>query len=44
MNGMAYGRDLEVVHRLKPEPMTPEEEAAQEKKSILWILISSPTK
>ena len=29
MNGMAYGRDMEVVQRLKPEPMTPAEEAAQ---------------
>lgn len=29
MNGMAYGRDTEVVQRLKPEPMTPEEAAAQ---------------
>jgi N-methylhydantoinase B/oxoprolinase/acetone carboxylase alpha subunit len=29
MNGTAYGRDLEVVQRLRPEPMTPEEEAAQ---------------
>lgn len=29
MNGIAYGRDLEVVQRLRPEPMTPEEEAAQ---------------
>lgn len=31
MNGMAYGRDMEVVQRLKPEPMTPEEQAAQDK-------------
>ncbi|UCF93553.1 MAG: hydantoinase B/oxoprolinase family protein [Desulfobacterales bacterium] len=31
MNGMAYGRDMEVVQRLKPEPMTAEESAAQEK-------------
>ncbi|MEW6529267.1 MAG: hydantoinase B/oxoprolinase family protein [Thermodesulfobacteriota bacterium] len=31
MNGMAYARDSEVVQRLKPEPMTPEEEAAQAK-------------
>lgn len=30
MQGMAYGKDLEVVQRLKPEPMTPEEEAAQD--------------
>jgi len=29
MNGTAYGRDLEVVQRLRPESMTPEEEAAQ---------------
>jgi acetone carboxylase, alpha subunit len=29
MTVMAYGRDLEVVHRLKPEPMTEEERAAQ---------------
>lgn len=26
---MVYGRDTGVVHRLKPEPMTPEEQAAQ---------------
>jgi len=26
---VAYGRDMEVVQRLRPEPMTPEEEAAQ---------------
>jgi acetophenone carboxylase len=31
MNGMVYGRDTEVVQRLKPEPMTPEELAAQSK-------------
>jgi len=31
MNGMAYGKDMEVVQRLKPEPMTKEESAAQEK-------------
>lgn len=30
MTLMAYGRDLEVVHRLRPEPMTEEEQAAQE--------------
>jgi len=30
MNGLAYGRDSEVVQRLKPEPMTPEERAAQD--------------
>jgi len=29
MNGMAYGRDMEIVQRLKPEPITSEEEAAQ---------------
>ena len=29
MDSVAYGRDMEVVQRLKPEPMTPEEEAAQ---------------
>ncbi|MCK4783079.1 MAG: hydantoinase B/oxoprolinase family protein [Desulfobacteraceae bacterium] len=31
MNGMVYGRDTEVVQRLKPEPMTSDELAAQEK-------------
>ncbi len=31
MNGMAYGRDTEVVQRLRPEPMTLEEQAAQDK-------------
>ncbi len=31
MNGLAYGRDNQVVQRLKPEPMTPGEEAAQSK-------------
>jgi len=31
MNGMAYGRDTEIVQRLKPEPMTTEEQAAQER-------------
>ncbi len=31
MNGIAYGRDLEVVQQLRPEPMTPEEESAQAK-------------
>ena len=30
MDSVAYGRDLEVVQRMKPEPMTPEEIAAQE--------------
>jgi acetophenone carboxylase len=30
MQGSAYGRDTEVVQRLKPEPMTPEERVAQE--------------
>ena len=25
---VAYGRDMEVVQRMRPEPMTPEEEAA----------------
>jgi N-methylhydantoinase B/oxoprolinase/acetone carboxylase alpha subunit len=30
MDSVAYGRDTEVVQRLRPEPMTPEEEAAQE--------------
>lgn len=29
MNSMAYGRDTEIVQRLKPEPMTPEEQATQ---------------
>ena len=29
MSQMAYGRDMEVVQRLKPEPLTPEEAAAQ---------------
>jgi acetone carboxylase alpha subunit len=29
MQGMFYGRDMEVVQRLKPEPMTQEEAAAQ---------------
>lgn len=29
MQGRQYGRDLEVVQRLKPESMTPEEQAAQ---------------
>ncbi|MCK5879574.1 MAG: hydantoinase B/oxoprolinase family protein, partial [Holophagae bacterium] len=29
MNSVAYGRDTEVVQRMKPEPMTPEETAAQ---------------
>lgn len=29
MNIATYSRDTEVVHRLQPEPMTPEEEAAQ---------------
>lgn len=31
MNGMVYGRDMEVVQRLKPEPMTSEEMTAQDK-------------
>jgi len=31
MNGMVYGRDMEVVQRLKPEPTTSDELAAQEK-------------
>ncbi len=31
MNGMVYGRDTEVVQRLKPEPMSSEERAAQNK-------------
>ena len=31
MNGVAYGRDMEVVQHLKPEPMTSEERAAQDK-------------
>jgi len=31
MNSMVYGRDTEIVQRLKPEPMTPEEQAAQSK-------------
>ena len=30
MDSVAYGRDTEVVQRMKPEPMTPEEIAAQE--------------
>lgn len=30
MDSVAYGRDMEVVQRMKPEPMTPEEKAAQE--------------
>jgi N-methylhydantoinase B/oxoprolinase/acetone carboxylase alpha subunit len=30
MSGIFYGRDMEVVQRLRPEPMTPEETAAQE--------------
>lgn len=29
MGNVAYGRDEEVVQRLRPEPMTPEEKAAQ---------------
>jgi N-methylhydantoinase B/oxoprolinase/acetone carboxylase alpha subunit len=29
MDSVVYGRDTEVVQRLKPEPMTPEEEALQ---------------
>jgi len=31
MNGMAYGRDMDIVQRLRLEPMTAEEERAQEK-------------
>lgn len=31
MNGMAYGRDTEVVQRMRPEPMTQEELEAQDK-------------
>ncbi len=31
MSSMVYGKDFEVVQKLRPEPMTPEEEAAQEK-------------
>ncbi|MBW1700731.1 MAG: hydantoinase B/oxoprolinase family protein [Deltaproteobacteria bacterium] len=31
MNGMVYGRDMEVVQRLKPEPLTSDELVAQEK-------------
>ena len=31
MSSMIYGKDFEVVQKLRPEPMTPEEEAAQEK-------------
>jgi N-methylhydantoinase B/oxoprolinase/acetone carboxylase alpha subunit len=31
MSGLAYARDTEVAQRLKPEPMTAEEELAQEK-------------
>jgi acetophenone carboxylase len=31
MQGFTYGRDGEVVQRLRPEPMTPEEQAAQGK-------------
>ena len=31
MNGLAYGRDMEVVQHLKPEPMTAVERAAQNK-------------
>ena len=30
MDSVAYGRDTEVVQRMKPEPMTPEEIAAQD--------------
>ena len=30
MLGRTYGRDMEVVQRLKPEPMTPDEKAAQD--------------
>ena len=30
MSGMVYGRDGEIVQRLKPEPMTHEEQAAQD--------------
>ena len=31
MSSMVYGKDFEVVQKLRPEPMTPEEEAAQAK-------------
>ena len=31
MSSMVYGKDFEVVQKLRPEPMTPEEEAAQDK-------------
>ena len=31
MDGLAYGRDMEVVQRLKPEPLTPEETAGLER-------------
>src|SRR5208283_3536271 len=31
MDGLAYGRDMEVVQRIKPEPLTPEETAGLER-------------
>ena len=43
MSGLTYARDTEVAQRLRPEPMTAEEELAQ-KRLILWISISLFTK
>ncbi len=39
MTGIMYGRDEEVVQRLKPEPMTSEEAGAQDDISDLEFKI-----